>query len=67
MRDVDSAAAVCDCEAVVLNGDEHAARLQVADGMVRATVPERKLERLQSECKPENLVPQADAEQRYLP
>ena len=34
--------------------------------MVGAAVPERKLERLEPEREPEDLVAQADAEQRHL-
>ena len=53
-----------DREAVVLDGDEHAARAGHAHGVVRAAVAERKLERPQAEREPEQLVAEADAEER---
>ena len=52
-------------EAVVLDGDEHAAGRDVAHGMVRAAVAERELERLVAEREPEQLVAEADAEERH--
>src|SRR5438477_10892770 len=45
-----------DRESVVLRGDEHAARLVVDDGMVRAAMAERELERLVSGRECEQLV-----------
>src|SRR5581483_615039 len=56
-----------DREAVVVRRDEHAARLDVADGVVAAAVPELELPRRRSEREPEDLVPEADAEERQLP
>src|SRR6476659_10488966 len=43
-------------EAVVLDGHENATRLRVANGMVRAAVAERQLERLVPQSKTEQLV-----------
>src|SRR5262245_13188399 len=56
-----------DGEAVVLAGDEHAAARALDDGMVRAAVTERQLERLVSGGERQQLVPEADAEQRDPP
>ena len=53
-----------DREAVVLGGDEDAPRAGHAHGVVRAAVSERKLERPQAECEPDELVAEADAEER---
>ena len=57
----------CDREAVVLHGDEHAAGARVAHGVVRAAVAERKLERVEPEREAEQLVAEADAEERHAP
>jgi hypothetical protein len=56
-----------DGEAVVLDGDEHAAGGEVADGVVRAAVAEGKSERLVPEREPEQLVAEADPVHRHLP
>ena len=53
-----------DREAVVLGGHEHAPRAGHAHRMVRAAVSERKLERPQAEREPDELVAEADAEER---
>ena len=52
-------------EAVVLDRDEHAAGLHVLHRMVRAAVTEGQLERRVAEREPEQLVAEADAEERH--
>jgi hypothetical protein len=53
-------------EAVVLGGDLDAARAEVLHGMVGAAMAELELEGLPSACKAEDLVAEADAEDRKL-
>jgi hypothetical protein len=53
-------------EAVVLARDLDAPVLQAPDRMVRPVVPERHLVRLATEGEPQQLVAQADAEDRNL-
>src|SRR5438105_549115 len=55
-----------DRKAVVLARDQYAARLEVLHRMVRAVMTELHLQRLRTHRKAENLVTQADAEQRQL-
>ena len=50
-------------EAVVLARDQHAVRAQVEHRVVRAAVPEGKLERLEARRQREQLVAEADPEQ----
>ena len=66
-RDVAHLGAVArlDGEAVVLGGHEHAMRAGHAHGVVRAAVPERELERPQAERERDELVAEADAEERH--
>ena len=66
-RDVADLGAVgrLDREAVVLDGDEHAARVADAHRVVRAAVAEGQLERPQAEREPEQLMAEADAEERH--
>ena len=64
-RDVRDVAVGGDREAVVLDGDEHAAGGEVAHRVVRAAVAELELERLVAEREPEQLVAEADAEERH--
>ena len=58
--------AVCrlDRVAMVLNGHQHPAAAEVAHRVVRSAVSERELERSQPEREPEQLVAEADAEER---
>src|SRR5581483_2226117 len=56
-----------DREAVVVRCDEDAARLRVADGVVAAAMPELELARRGAEREAEDLVAEADAEERELP
>ena len=58
----ETSSSAMDGEAVVLDGDEHAAGGEVADGVVGAAVAERELERLVPEREPEQLVAEADPE-----
>ena len=60
-----AAVAGLDREAVVLGGDEHAPGAGNADGMVGAAVTERKLERVEAQREPDELVAEADAEERH--
>ena len=53
-----------DREAVVLAGDEDATRSSLDDWMVCAAVPERELERLVARGESEQLVSEADPEDR---
>ena len=53
--------------AVVLRRDLDAARAEVLDGLVPASVAELELERLRAHRDPEDLVPEADAEDRNAP
>ena len=55
-----------DGEAVVLRGDLDRAGLQVLHRLVRAAVAELELERLRAAGQAEQLVAQADAEDRLL-
>ena len=55
-----------DGEAVVLAGDRHLARRQVAHRLVAAVVAELELEGAAAQGEAEELVPQADAEDRQL-
>src|ERR1044072_2689425 len=55
-----------DREAVVLTRDEDAVRAQIEHRVVRAAVPERQLERLETGGEGEQLVPETDAETRYV-
>src|SRR3990172_1134284 len=67
-RDVgDLGPCALDREAVVLARDENAARRPVEDGVVRAAVAERQLVRAVPGGEREELVAEADAEDRHLP
>src|SRR5687768_7891083 len=55
-----------DGEAVVLRRDRNGARRDVLDRMVRAAVPELQLEGRAAESEAEELVTEADAEDRSL-
>src|SRR5437588_656817 len=55
-----------DREAVVLRGDVDAAGAQVLDGLVAAAVAELQLERLSSEGEREQLVAEADPQERHV-
>ena len=48
---------------MVLGGNEDALRARDPDGVVRAAVAERELERLEAEGEPDELVAEADAEE----
>ena len=63
-RDVRDVAVRDHREAVVLDGDEHAAGRDVAHRVVRAAMAERQLEGLVAEREAEQLVAEADAEER---
>src|SRR5471030_2432796 len=56
-----------DGEAVVLRGDEDAARTVIEHGMVGSAVAERQLERLAPCREREQLMPEANAEHRRPP
>ena len=53
--------------AVVLRGDVHLAHLQILDGLIAAAMPELHLVRLCAKREREQLMPEADAEDRLLP
>src|SRR4030095_9762112 len=55
-----------DREAVVLRGDLHLVRGQILHGVVRAVMAERQLVRTPARGESEDLVAEADAEDRYL-
>src|SRR3954447_7406585 len=56
-----------DGEAVILRGDDHAVRRALEDWMVCASVPERQLVRLAAGREREELVAEADPENRDTP
>src|SRR5436309_7817818 len=64
-RDVRGIALRGDAEAVVLHGDEHTARLHVLHRMVRAAMAEVELEGVVPEREPEQLMAEANAEERH--
>src|SRR5215207_3125118 len=54
----------CHSEAVVLARYEHAVRRDLEHGMVGAAMPERQLEGLEAGCQAEELMPEADPQDR---
>src|SRR5437879_8503701 len=55
-----------DSETVILRRNFHLFALNVEDGMISAMMPEFQFERRPAECKPHNLVAQADSENGLL-
>ena len=53
-----------DGEAVVLRGDFHSGSALIEDGLVGPAMAELQFESLTSECQAQELMPQADAEDR---
>lgn len=55
-----------DCEAMILGGDLDDIPIEIVHRVIRTVMPERQLERRGSECPSNELVSEADAEDRNV-